>query len=136
MSDHFLILTRREGTGGVQQPAAGVQHGNGVGNNVFLDFSEKFRTGFVPGLGNIGVFAEHTFPGTRSIYQNFIKKFREISGETSGCFVGDHGVADAEKLQVSQQGLCTGITDIISHEKAFSLQFGAQGRGFSPRCGA
>ena len=118
MSDHFLILTRREGTGGVQHHSAWAEHISSFQDQVFLYIGKFSRFLRSPVTGKGFFFSEHAFTGAWGVQKNFIEEGWKTLCKPGRFFISNKHVFDAKELQISKKGSCSGSADIIGKQKA------------------
>ena len=95
------------------------------------------QNGFLRPIGYSGFFlSEHALAGAGCVHKNFIEEALETRLQPLRMLVQDQGVRDAEALDVGREDFRAFGVYLVADEKAASLHFPRQLRGFSARRGA
>ena len=132
--DRSLIFQLTERTGGIEKFSSRPQHICRIQNNLSLKLTIIFRSLLFPVCHHPRLLAEHSFPGTRCVYQNLIKKLRQYLRQFLRCFTGYINIGNSHQFQILQQRFCPAATDIISKKQSFPVQFCTKFGRFSSRC--
>ena len=119
--DAAFILLLRKRTGRIYQPAAFFQHCGSFIQHVVLPLCTQLHVFGTPFAAGFLVLSEHPLAGAGGVHQNFIKIFREISGQSLRTFVRHNCIGQSHPLHIFRKDFCPGRMDFIADENTFSL---------------
>ena len=115
--EHALILGVVEGAGGVDQRAAGGEHGHGGFEDVELALRAARGRALAPFIDGLRLAAEHALAGAGRVHEDAVKERGEARGKLLRQRAGNGGVGHAHALHIAREDLRAGGNRLVAHEQ-------------------
>ena len=113
MKDQTLILLRRKGTSGINDPSSRLQHGGGQVKDLLLPCGAHSHMLLAPLVSGFLILSEHPFPGAGGIHCDLVEKLWKTNCQAPGVLIGHHSISDAHPLYILGKDPGPGRMDLV-----------------------